>query len=295
MKGQSTCLTREQLYEKVWSQSVSSLAKEIGISDVGLAKICKRHSIPRPGLGYWAKKQAGIKVQQKPLPKDDDDGIIEIWGHPSDATTQKNTPFKVNKSLRRQLRSIVVPTTLKEPHPLIRGTAEVLGPRQPNRIGLLEPQRHSLNIEVSPPSVERALRIMDALIKALEAMGGSISLNGRSTEVSMDGVRVAIGIKEELARKRKDPKDHNLDGHYEFGYNRYAEGGIPCGNLYLTIKDAGFSYSDGNCRQHWMDSKSRRLEERVGNFIIGVLKAVAYKRTQANPDPSVAESPSADS
>jgi hypothetical protein len=45
--------------EKVWSQSVSSLAKEMGISDVGLAKICKRYNIPRPGLGYWVKKQAG--------------------------------------------------------------------------------------------------------------------------------------------------------------------------------------------------------------------------------------------
>jgi hypothetical protein len=34
----------------------------------------------------WAKKKAGIKVQEKPLPKGDDDGIIEIRdqrrGHP---------------------------------------------------------------------------------------------------------------------------------------------------------------------------------------------------------------------
>ena len=77
-------LTRNELYEKVWSQSVSSLAKEMGISNVRLAKICKRYNIPRPGLGYWAKKQAGLKVQQKPLPKGDDGGIIEIrnqmWG-----------------------------------------------------------------------------------------------------------------------------------------------------------------------------------------------------------------------
>jgi hypothetical protein len=63
MNNQSIILTREQLYEKVWSQSVRSLAKEIGISDVGLAKISKHYNIPRPGLGYWAKKQAGIKVQ----------------------------------------------------------------------------------------------------------------------------------------------------------------------------------------------------------------------------------------
>jgi hypothetical protein len=84
MNDCNTRISRTELYEKVWSQSVSSLAKEMGISDVGLAKICKRHNIPRPGLGYWAKKQAGIKVQQKPLPKGDGDRIIEIRGHPSD-------------------------------------------------------------------------------------------------------------------------------------------------------------------------------------------------------------------
>jgi hypothetical protein len=47
--------------EKVWSRPVWSLAKDWGISDVGLAKICKRHNIPSPGLGYWAKRQAGLK------------------------------------------------------------------------------------------------------------------------------------------------------------------------------------------------------------------------------------------
>ncbi len=75
MNNQPVLLTREQLYEKVWSRPVWSLAREWGISDVGLAKICKRHNIPRPGLGYWAKRQAGVKVQQKPLPKGDDERI----------------------------------------------------------------------------------------------------------------------------------------------------------------------------------------------------------------------------
>lgn len=35
------------------------LAKEYGISDVGLAKICKKLHIPVPGRGYWANKTAG--------------------------------------------------------------------------------------------------------------------------------------------------------------------------------------------------------------------------------------------
>jgi len=34
---------------------------EMGISDIGLAKICKRHNIPRPGLGYWGKEQVNLK------------------------------------------------------------------------------------------------------------------------------------------------------------------------------------------------------------------------------------------
>lgn len=52
-------LTRKELCEKVWFQPVHTLAKEYGISDVGLKKICKRRDIPAPGLGYWAKVAHG--------------------------------------------------------------------------------------------------------------------------------------------------------------------------------------------------------------------------------------------
>jgi hypothetical protein len=36
------------------------------MSDVGFAKICKKLGIPRPGLGYWAKKAAGKAVPIQP-------------------------------------------------------------------------------------------------------------------------------------------------------------------------------------------------------------------------------------
>jgi len=55
-------ITREELYEAVWAESVQSLAKALGISDVGLAKICKKLNVPRPGRGYWAKGAAARKV-----------------------------------------------------------------------------------------------------------------------------------------------------------------------------------------------------------------------------------------
>lgn len=61
--------TREQFYELVWSKPMTHLAKEFAISDVALHKICKKHGIPNPPLGWWAKKAAGKKVKQMPLPE----------------------------------------------------------------------------------------------------------------------------------------------------------------------------------------------------------------------------------
>ena len=54
---------RDELYRRVWSQPMSQLAEEEGISDRGLAKICARLDIPRPPRGYWAKVQAVLKVK----------------------------------------------------------------------------------------------------------------------------------------------------------------------------------------------------------------------------------------
>jgi len=55
---------REELYEKVWSLPTREVAKHYGFSDVRLGKVCKILLVPKPGRGYWAKKEAG-----KPTPK----------------------------------------------------------------------------------------------------------------------------------------------------------------------------------------------------------------------------------
>ena len=58
-----TRLTRKELYGMVWSKSMVQLAKGFNLSDVGLAKICKKYNIPRPGPGYWAKREHGKQVK----------------------------------------------------------------------------------------------------------------------------------------------------------------------------------------------------------------------------------------
>ena len=64
----SISLTRQELYDRVWAEPVDTLAKEFGLSNVGLGKACRRHNIPVPPRGYWARKAAGHRMRQPPLP-----------------------------------------------------------------------------------------------------------------------------------------------------------------------------------------------------------------------------------
>lgn len=60
------CLSRETLYELVWAEPVARLAKRWGVSDVAVAKWCRKLNVPRPGRGYWARVQAGHKGGKRP-------------------------------------------------------------------------------------------------------------------------------------------------------------------------------------------------------------------------------------
>ena len=57
---------REKLYEEVWSQPMCKLAAQYSVSDVALAKTCKKLKIPTPGRGYWAKLAVGRSKGRRP-------------------------------------------------------------------------------------------------------------------------------------------------------------------------------------------------------------------------------------
>lgn len=63
MRGEVLRLTREELHARVWQQPMRTLAEEFGISDVALAKTCRKAKVPVPGRGHWARKAAGKKVR----------------------------------------------------------------------------------------------------------------------------------------------------------------------------------------------------------------------------------------
>ena len=66
-KTEAVRLTREELYRQVWQTPIVKLAAELGLSDVGLAKICERLDVPRPPRGYWQKRANGKRVYRPTL------------------------------------------------------------------------------------------------------------------------------------------------------------------------------------------------------------------------------------
>lgn len=48
--------SKEDLEKMIWETSVLEVSQKFGVSDVAIAKWCKKYGIPRPPRGYWAKK-----------------------------------------------------------------------------------------------------------------------------------------------------------------------------------------------------------------------------------------------
>lgn len=68
VESQSHYFKRETLYGLVWTAPVMEVAGRLSVSDVALAKLCRRANIPTPARGYWARTESGQQIPRPPLP-----------------------------------------------------------------------------------------------------------------------------------------------------------------------------------------------------------------------------------
>lgn len=66
--GREVRMSRAEFFKRVWSEPVSKLAQEWGLSGPGLKKACRRLQIPVPPRGFWARSAAGQRVRRPRLP-----------------------------------------------------------------------------------------------------------------------------------------------------------------------------------------------------------------------------------
>ncbi len=102
-----TKLTRKQIYDEVWSISISGMAKKYGISYSLLWKQIKDANIPIPPAGYWTKKEFGKETVVAELNGDPDE-VIELYKHiPLISKSKDDTKIREEKTVINTPQSII--------------------------------------------------------------------------------------------------------------------------------------------------------------------------------------------
>ncbi|MEA2986960.1 MAG: hypothetical protein QOD94_3214 [Alphaproteobacteria bacterium] len=270
-------VTRSELYQLVWKEPMSRLAATFSMSDVGLAKICRKHDIPCPPRGYWAKKQHGQEPAQVPLPKSADATVIELHDPSDPAITSAVLRREAVRKMAEQQpdeAKIVVADTLRGAHELVSRTNQELQSARTSGHGLIiAPAQRSLDVTTSKGSFRRALLIMDALLKTLEQRGYTVEAG---PAVTILGQVLRFSITEQLETKREPCNDDevDLDGAYSFGHSRVKEQTVASGRFTLKINDGGTYWTSG-VRHTWRDTEKHRLEHRLDSFVAGLVEMAA--------------------
>lgn len=275
---------RGKLYEEVWAEAVTTVAKRYGISDVAFRKICKQLAVPLPPLGYWARVAAGRKPPTPPLPKYS--GLEEVvrQRYVSDVPVEPDPEHLV---ARREFEArpenrILVSETLDAPHPLVVATERAFRkPKQRDLRNLPTTERRVLDIAVSEASLPRALRIMDALVKALDARGMPLrvtELDGKQRCcVTLQGQALAVRLVENMSRTEREPTAKEREEIKKYGRtylpDRFSY--QPTGTLKLGI--IGNYYDE--LRNVVGDGKHQRIEQCLNEFVVKLeTEAVRRKR-----------------
>jgi hypothetical protein len=180
-------LSRDDLYELVWSKPMLELAKDFGISDRGLAKRCKRLGIPVPGRGYWARVDAGQSPYRPKLPKREekwsDQSALKVAPSIGAYTSALVAREELNatsspdgtKSIPTQIQELVIAasTSILEALPPIKRTA--LRRKHAERSQLTfergEKTGALVDLVVTDAVLDRALLVADTLLRAAESLG----------------------------------------------------------------------------------------------------------------------------
>lgn len=243
--------TRKELFDLVWSTSLSKLTLQYAFSNEGLKKLCKQFEIPMPDNGYWMKLKFNKEIEKPKFNPhfDGEDKIILTIREDGNLVNIDQSPLTIRTKeiLSDAKSSLIVPERLSNPDILIQNTITFHDKRK-NDHYYRDEKIDTVSIYVVPDNYSRALRIMDAFIKLLRYRGHSFrrDINKRGPCIVVNDVEFHFEIRE---KNKRVPSDK------PYGSSTY----IPTGILIIKI---GESYK----AKEWNDG-AVKLENQLAKIV----------------------------
>jgi hypothetical protein len=265
-----TTISREALYDLVWTEPVRTIAQRMGVSDVWLKKCCAKADIPVPDRGYWAKLRADKKVIRQKLPPRSPGMATDVtigtgprsylWPPNPEAVLAAPPPTEptfaesieaVAVRVDQSLGKIRFVRDLGSAHSLIRHLLDEDALRRlkpsdaPYRLRYSEPLFDS-------PFERRRLRILNNLFLALIKAGHQpwLGEQARNVGVTVGSQKISFTLDHPRARAQASGRIQTPHEAYE--------------TLRLEIPATGDS---------WADDDSGRIEDRLREIILKLIVA----------------------
>lgn len=273
---------RETLYNEVWTEPVTVVAPRYGLSDVGLAKICRSLAIPIPSRGYWAKVKAGRTMGRAPLPKLKQSGSVAtgLVKLPPEKAAVREAARKTAARVRKEIPPMPLPEEPSAPHPLVVAASKRLRQRDGwlENPALRSAPKEVLNLSVTKDALDRALAIADVLLKALAKQGFEFEIDAEQgvTRVKwlQTGTKMEFSLTEYVRRSQHaiTPAEERAQKRYwdrSRGDNSITYPHIPRYDFtptgILTIQVGRWP------SRSWKDTPRTQLEQRLGEVTGGIL------------------------
>ena len=190
---------------------MTHLAKEFALSDVALHKICKKHDIPNPPLGWWAKKAAGKSVKQTPLPKAKVGTSDKITIAAGELRPESELVATARENARL-LASSINSDMASSSHPFVERAIAQLRKAKPCPIkGLVTVEgMNVINASVAPVSIERLALALNRITAAAEALGIKLVRGEKTANFEYDGETVSFSVRESVQRQKHVPTEEEL-------------------------------------------------------------------------------------
>ncbi|MGB5439404.1 MAG: hypothetical protein WBN90_07135 [Gammaproteobacteria bacterium] len=304
----NAALTREALYDLVWSEPMLKVAARFGVSSSYMARVCTLLYVPRPERGYWAKLAVGKAPKQPALPEPRPGDPLE-WSR--DGTPPKRArplPKPPEKKRRKRHKAR---TSLPDRHPLTTDAKPLFeAGRLSYSAGYLKPAKRLLvDLAVTKTGLDKALSFANQLFLALETRGHRTLIAPNSEQFCRAKVderenpeknryynnlwtpqrctivyigTVAIGltiieISEEVEVRYVNGEYVRLSDYVPKRRGRYAQDSgwtskheFPTGRLCLQ---AYSPYPHAQWTQQWRETKNRGLTARIPTIVRELEKA----------------------